>query len=49
MYKPEMLYQSLKRVETKSQKVLGANSYICRSYKRNTGRGGISPPLAESH
>ena len=28
-----------KRVETKSQKVFGANSYVCRSWKGKTGRG----------
>ena len=27
-----VLYQSGKKVKTKSQKVFGANSYICRSY-----------------
>ena len=26
-------------VITKSQKVFGANSYVCRSYRRKTGRG----------
>ena len=25
-------------VKTKSQKVLGANSYLCRSYRGKTGR-----------
>ena len=32
-------HQCVKRVRTKSQKVLGANSYICRSYRQKTGRG----------
>ena len=27
-------------VKTESQKVLGANFYVCRSYRGNTGRGG---------
>ena len=38
-YGLEILNQCLKRVKTKSQKVLWANSYICTSYKRKTGRG----------
>ena len=38
-YKLEILHQCGKRVKTKSQKVLGANSYICRSYRGKTGRG----------
>ena len=29
-----------KNVETKSQKVLDANSYVCRSYRGKTGSGG---------
>ena len=35
-----------KKVKTKSQKVLGANSYICRSYRGKTGRWFflVSPP-----
>ena len=39
-------YNSMaKRVKTKSQKVLGANSYVCRSYsgKTNDGGGGWLP------
>ena len=34
-----------KRVKTKSQKVFGANSYVCRSYsgKTNDGGGGWLP------
>ena len=28
-----------KRVKTKSQKVFGVNSYVCRSYRGKTGRG----------
>ena len=42
----EILHQCGKRVKTKSQKVLGANSYVCRSYRRKTGTvgGGASPP-----
>ena len=34
-----------KRVKSKSQKVLGANSYVCISYRRKTGRGASLPPL----
>ena len=33
----EILHQSVKRVKTKSRKVLGANSYVCRSYRGKTG------------
>ena len=40
-YKLEILHQCGKRVKTKSQKVLGANSYICRSYRGKTGRGAL--------
>ena len=39
--KLEILDQSVKKVKTKSQKVLGANSYVCRSYSWKTGRGGL--------
>ena len=35
-YKLEILQQRGKRVKTKSQKVLEANSYVCRSYRRKT-------------
>ena len=35
-----MIHKSSKRVKTKSQKVFGANSYVCRSY-----RGKTEPPL----
>ena len=31
-YGIEILHQCEKKVKTKSQKVLGANSYVCRSY-----------------
>ena len=36
----------MKRVKTKSQKVLRANSYVCGNYRRKTGRGkgGFLPP-----
>ena len=30
-----------KRVITKSQKVLGANSYVCRGYRGKIGRGDL--------
>ena len=42
--KIEILHQCGKRVKTKSQKVLGGNSYICRSYRGKTGRGAFLPP-----
>ena len=39
-----------KRVKTKSQKVLGNNSYICRIYRGKTGREDFpaSPPSPQS-
>ena len=37
----EILYQRSKRVKTKSQKVLGAKSYVSRSYREKTGSGGL--------
>ena len=40
-YKLEILHQSVENVKTKSQKVLGPNSYVCRSYRGKTGRGGF--------
>ena len=41
----EILHQCGKRVKTKSQKVLGANSYVCRSYweKKLVGGGFFCP------
>ena len=30
--------------KTKSQTFLGANSYVCRSYRRKTGWGAFPPP-----
>ena len=38
-YELEILHQCGKRVKTKSQKVLEANSYICKSYRGKAGRG----------
>ena len=45
MYK--LLHHCGKRVKTKSQKVFGANSYVCRSYRGKTGRGmgSFCPPI----
>ena len=40
----ETLHQFGKRVKAKSQKVLGANSYVCRNYRGKTGRVAFSPP-----
>ena len=47
MYKLEILHKCGKKVKTKSQKVLGASSYVCRSYRRKTDSGGplCSPPM----
>ena len=44
-YGLEPLHQCGKRVKIKSQKVLGANSQVCRSYRRkaDTGRGAFWP------
>ena len=39
-YGLEISGQCGKRVKTKSQKVLGANLYVCRSNREKTGRGG---------
>ena len=41
MHNFEILHHCGKRVNTKSQKVLGTNSYVCRSYRAKTGRGGL--------
>ena len=38
-YELEILDQYGKRVKTKSQKVLGADSHICGSYRGKTGIG----------
>ena len=43
-YKLEILHLCGERAKTKSQGVLGANSYICRSYRGKTGRGPFYPP-----
>ena len=39
-YELEVLHQCGKRVKTKSQKALGAYSYISSSYRGETGWGG---------
>ena len=44
MYGVEILQQCDKRVKTKSQKVLGANSSVCRGYRKKTGTVGIFTP-----
>ena len=38
MYSLEILQQCYKRAKTKGQKVLGANSNVCRSYMGKTDR-----------
>ena len=43
MYENEILHQRGERVKTKSQKVLKAKSYVCRSYRGKTGRGFFLP------
>ena len=45
-YELETLHQCGKKVKTKNQKVLGASSYVWRSYRGNTGGegGGSAPP-----
>ena len=37
MYGFEILHKCIKGVQTKNQKVLAANSYVCRSYIWKTG------------
>ena len=32
-------------VKTKSQKVLGDNSYVCRSYRGKVSKGGLFAPI----
>ena len=46
MYELEIVHESDKRVKTKSQKDLEANSYVCESFRRQTGRGGDGDFLA---
>ena len=36
---PEILHQCGKSVKTKSQKILAANSYVCRRYREKSSRG----------
>ena len=42
-----MVQVQLFGIATESQKVLGANSYVCRSYRGKTGTGGpfSLPPI----
>ena len=40
MYKLDILHQSVKKVKTKSKKVLEANSSVCKSYRKNLLGGG---------
>ena len=44
----EILHQCGKRVKNKSQKVLGDNSYVCKSYMGKTGRGRFGSPSSPS-
>ena len=45
-YGLEILHQCDERVKTKSQKILGAKSYVCRSYRAKTGKGWMGlPPI----
>ena len=48
MYGLEILLQRGKRVKTKSQTVLMANSYVCRSNRRKTRRRGRTLQLREA-
>ena len=43
-YELEIWNKCGKRVKNKSQKVLGPNSYVCRSYRGKTGRGALCHP-----
>ena len=47
MYGLQVLHQYGKRVKTKSQKVFGTNSYVCKSYRGKTGR--VEEIFAPSH
>ena len=40
----EILHQCGERVKIKSQKVLGAKSYVSKSYKKKIGQGGYFDP-----
>ena len=45
-YDLEFLQQCDTRVQTKSQNVFCADSYVCRGYRKKTGRGrGFLPPI----
>ena len=39
-YGLEILHKLGKRIKNKSQKIFGTNFYVCRSYRRKTGRFG---------
>ena len=43
-YGLETLRQYGKRVKTKSQTVLGTNTYVCRTYRGKIGRVGLFAP-----
>ena len=43
-YSLKILRQCGKKVKTKSQNVLGVNSYVCRSCMGKTSRGASCPP-----
>ena len=43
-YELEILNKCGKSVKNKSQKVLGPNSYVCRSYRGKTGSGDFCHP-----
>ena len=45
MHDLEILHQCAKKVKARSQKILGANSYICRSYRGKSGTGAFAPML----
>ena len=47
-YDLDILHQCGKRVETKYQKVLGANSHVCGSYRGKTERGLFCPSPSTS-
>ena len=36
-----IFHQFGKKFKTQSEKVLGANSYVCRNYRERTKRGGL--------
>ena len=45
IYGLKSLHQCVEKIKTKSQKVLGANSNVCRSYKEKIAGGFLPLPI----